>query len=695
MINVTSIAGAIDRLGTLMADCVAVCETRATKVDQTMVDSRLRATGRSVCWSLPTGQYLAAGPKGSTGGVALIATRAWTMQPRQLPLELEVEPHNYLAAQLASKELTASYTVIVYYGHPTFKQRTMRDLQRIEEFVTIHKEPLVLLSDTNIADEDVELTPDSIHLQDAALVAMRTEMQELEATHDGPFRRSRIDRIFVSEQLAKAQIHFQLLKHIHFAGHSPIRLDLSRKLPLVLVHTAQPPICRGKLTHNPQYLPVVYQEVETALQDPTMDAHQVLEVWQNRWRAYLQLCNGQQTTPPLQESKPRLERLLVANEKVPKTLARLANFLHDLRRLHDHAEPGHACNAAAWARVKRASVAMALKYGIPDVMNQKFDEDSVVKEMLRLTYDHYKTICDTELRHQREHKLQTAKLHLNANHGINARVSRILQGKLAKIPIAVKEHDRVYTSYATMLQLIYKAWSKYFDQTFSNSITDWERQYVKNIPRIRCSTPLLEAHHLRQVLTKANDHATAGPDHWYTADLRELPDPALQQLAEIFNRIEKMGSFPSSMLRSWTSMIPKSPEPQSPTSLRPIAVLSALYRLYASARQSTLSAWFAEVCPEEILSYLPGRSTTDAALYISTRVETVRQRREEGSFEELHILSLDASKAFPSVDRRQLWSVLQAAGAPAWLPQLIEGAYKQATTRFRVEGKYVHTEHDL
>ena len=263
---------------------------------------------------------------------------------------------------------------------------------------------------------------------------------------------------------------------------------------------------------------------------------------------------------------------------------------------------------------------------------------------------------------------------------------------MAKIPIAVKEHNCVYTSYATMLQLIHKAWSKYFDQTFSNSITDWERQYVKNIPNIRCPTPLLEAHHLRQVLATANAHATAGPDNWYTADLRELPDPALQQLAEIFNRVEKLGSFPSSMLRSWTSMIPKSPEPQPPTSLRPIAVLSALYRLYASARQATLSSWFAEVCPEEILSYLPGRSTTDAALYISTRVETIRQNREKGSFEELHILSLDASKAFPSVDRRQLWSVLQAAGLPVWLSQLIEGAYEQATTRFRVEGKYVHTE---
>ena len=354
------------------------------------------------------------------------------MQPRPLPLELEVERHNYLAVQLASKELTASYTVIVHYGHPSHKQRTMRDLRRIEEFVTIHKEPLLLLSDTNIADEDSELTPDSIHLQDAALVAMRNEQQELEVTHDGPYRQSRIDRIFVSEQLAKAQIYFQVLKDTHFAGHSPIKLALSRKLPLVLVHTAQPPICKGKLTHDPQYLHEMYQEVNAALQDPTLGVHQVLQTWQKSWRAYLQHCSGQQITPPQRESEPKLERLLVANEKVPKSLARLANFLHDLRRLRDHAEPGHVHNTAAWTRVKRASIAMALKYGIPDVMNQQFDEDSAVKEMLRLTYEHYKTIYDTEIRQQREHKLQTAKLQLNANHGINARVSRVLQGKWPK-----------------------------------------------------------------------------------------------------------------------------------------------------------------------------------------------------------------------------------------------------------------------
>ena len=622
-----------------------------------------------------------------------MTTASWSVYLQPLPLELEVEQHNFLSVQIVTRDLAVAYTVLVYYGHPLQKQRTARDLQRIEDFAACYKEPLILLSDVNISDEDRELTPDGLHLQDSALLALRQEDVPLEPTHDGPYRQSRIDRIFLSEVLAKAQIHYEVGKDVLFAGHSPLTVVLACKLPQVLTRIAEKPLCGDTFNHDPQAADRAGDNVDCTLQDSHAGLDQQLRAWESHWRSYL--CIGAGRTCPnkdMSSTTPKLTRLNVTRENLPKSISRLANFLHDVRRLLEHPEPGHPANAACWSRIRRTSVAMALKYGIPEVMNQQFEEQTVVKDMLALTFQHYKLIYDMELQHHREDKLQRGRHLLNANKGVNARVARTLKGKRAKIPITVKYEGRIYKDYPTMLSIVHHAWSEYFQQKHDDNIDDWADKYLKKVKPVHCPLPRLHAEDLQAILSSANAHATAGPDNWYTSDIKQLPERALQQLACIFNRCETQGYFPTSMLRSWTCMIPKSMEAQAPTSLRPIAVLSALYRLYASARQASLSGWFSEVCPEEILSYLPKRSTAQAAIKISMQVEEVREKRQRGAREELHMASLDASKAFPSVNRSQLWRVLERANfGESWNEQgcrlLSQPSLNEATIRPRPDSR--------
>ena len=143
------------------------------------------------------------------------------------------------------------------------------------------------------------------------------------------------------------------------------------------------------------------------------------------------------------------------------------------------------------------------------------------------------------------------------------------------------------------------------------------------------------------------------------------------------------------MTVSWRGFIAKSREPQPPLALRPIAVLSATYRLYATTRQRTITPWFAKHMPECVYSYLPQRDARDAGLAIATEIESAKLNIARGEKVGVYIASLDASKAFPSVDRLQLWMTLGALGMPQWVINTIEHAYQHGCTDHRLDGKYV------
>ena len=71
---------------------------------------------------------------------------------------------------------------------------------------------------------------------------------------------------------------------------------------------------------------------------------------------------------------------------------------------------------------------------------------------------------------------------------------------------------------------------------------------------------------------------------------------AYEQLADVYNEMEKTQQIPEAMLQSWTSLI-GGEKPVAPLKLRPIAVLSSAWRIYAAIRYQTLSPWLARSSP--------------------------------------------------------------------------------------------------
>ncbi|CAE8644441.1 unnamed protein product, partial [Polarella glacialis] len=82
----------------------------------------------------------------------------------------------------------------------------------------------------------------------------------------------------------------------------------------------------------------------------------------------------------------------------------------------------------------------------------------------------------------------------------------------------------------------------------------------------------------------------AGMEGWRAQELKALPLPLLDRLAVLFNVIEESGRWPESLERALFSLIPKG-DGASPTDMRPISVMSAVYRLWAASRLVDVKLW--------------------------------------------------------------------------------------------------------
>ena len=86
--------------------------------------------------------------------------------------------------------------------------------------------------------------------------------------------------------------------------------------------------------------------------------------------------------------------------------------------------------------------------------------------------------------------------------------------------------------------------------------------------------------------------------------------------------MEAKHELPEPILPSWTAMINSAGKPVGPMKVRPISVLSVIYRLYSKARLSTLEEWLAKALPECIWSYIPGRDVRKPLMELASRIET-------------------------------------------------------------------------
>ena len=159
----------------------------------------------------------------------------------------------------------------------------------------------------------------------------------------------------------------------------------------------------------------------------------------------------------------------------------------------------------------------------------------------------------------------------------------------------------------------------------------------------------------------------------------------MDQMATLFMMMEQAGYMPETLAAFWFAMVPKGAEPSGVLSIRPISILSVLYRSYASVRAGHVQQWAQEVLHPAQVAYVRGRQVQPVLAHLNAEVD-----KAEFDNDDMFILSLDTSKAFPSVGHSQVFLLLQSYGFPLELIRMMQQLYRRGAGRLRYGGQVVH-----
>lgn len=151
---------------------------------------------------------------------------------------------------------------------------------------------------------------------------------------------------------------------------------------------------------------------------------------------------------------------------------------------------------------------------------------------------------------------------------------------------------------------------------------------------------------------------SAGVDAWQVEEIQFLGRHSVSALAALFNEIEHTGTWPSQLSEVPVAAL-KKPTGCTPKDIRPIALSSLVYRIWARLRWQHLQSWYHSWIPDQLKGGIKGRHAIDA--YYSLMVEIEHCHHSNSP---LYGVLYDYQKCFDMVP----WSIevglLNALGLP-------------------------------
>jgi len=235
---------------------------------------------------------------------------------------------------------------------------------------------------------------------------------------------------------------------------------------------------------------------------------------------------------------------------------------------------------------------------------------------------------------------------------------------------------------AEMDQLVRDAWLPIFQMYASSPAPSWQdfkaRFGAYFVPKHEMRTDLLNGERLRRTLARMRSKSAAGCDAWRVDELKCLPVAILDRLADLFNIIEDTGAWPQALTVGTISLISKG-EGASPLKLRPIGLMSVVYRLWAATRVAEVLSWQDLWLDKSLHGFRRGHGAEDVWWEQALQVEEALLH--SGS---LFGISLDYGKCFDRVPVHIVLNLALEAGLPPQLVTPLRSLYEKLVRRFRV-----------
>ena len=192
--------------------------------------------------------------------------------------------------------------------------------------------------------------------------------------------------------------------------------------------------------------------------------------------------------------------------------------------------------------------------------------------------------------------------------------------------------------------------AKYFKNVFFKNATPMSE--IEPIPMRHPFT----ANEVRKAAQKMKLNKSPGCDQVPVELIKYAPPIVFNIIADIYNKLAETGDCPNEITHGLLRPLQKPGKPKgSPSNLRPIILLSILRKILASCIMSRISDKIDKEIPPSQAAYRKGRSTTEHVFTCKLVVERTLSAKKETT----HLILLDMSKAFDSVNRKLLLEELE------------------------------------
>ena len=183
---------------------------------------------------------------------------------------------------------------------------------------------------------------------------------------------------------------------------------------------------------------------------------------------------------------------------------------------------------------------------------------------------------------------------------------------------------------------------------------------------------------LWETLSKMSTSSATGVDGWSVAELRHMPPELLFRLCELLGKIEELGQWPSAIRQGLITPVPKG-KGLVAGEMRPITIMSVLYRLWAATRMRALAAWQEQWAGSGIYAYRSRTGCDDLYWSLALEVEHALLSGDDVSG-----ISLDYEKAFDRLPVAILMGLAAHIGLSQCALRPLEGMYRSLERRWKL-----------
>lgn len=180
-----------------------------------------------------------------------------------------------------------------------------------------------------------------------------------------------------------------------------------------------------------------------------------------------------------------------------------------------------------------------------------------------------------------------------------------------------------------------------------------------------------------------NPSTARGVCGWCASELQGLPSVCIAALKETFDTILPAG-LPAHLMRARVIALCKKPGSFQPADVRPITILSLLYRAWSKVATRAIFLHWGNIFPPSITGFLPKRSSTNMLYALQIQLEQTVGKEASLS---LGGLTLDIQKASNNIPREPCRRLLLALGVDPCLVNCWFQSMQKMSRSWQVQGQ--------